>query len=300
MKIMCLCLCFFLVMNVAYASEKVVAVVNEEVITSKELKDFLDLLKVRLSLEYNDEADLLRAYNRQKQEALENLIEDRLIIQEAKAEKIEIPQERIDQKLEEFTSRFMSQQHFEETLRNQGLSFDSLRQKITEQLLIRGIIDEKVKARIEISPSDITNYYRTHREEFTLPDCIDYRFLKFVQKTRAYQVYEELTKAEDVGQALDEYSQILIKGTLTKGETRPEVEHLFNLEEGQFSAPLEIDDEYYIFIVDRKKPQSFCSIAEVQDKVWNIVYQDKYIEKLSLWIESLKEKAVIKKLNHSQ
>lgn len=299
MKITYLCLCLLLAVNVAIAQEKVVAVVNKEVITSKELKDFLDLLRLRLSLVYENEADLAREYNKQKEEALENLIEDRLIIQEAKAEKIEIPQERIDKKLEEFASRFTSRQHFEETLRSQGLSFGSLREKIREQLLIRQIIDEKVRSHIEISPSDITDYYKTHQEEFKRSDCIDYHLLKFAQKTRAYEVYDELRKAEDIEEILNKYSNILIKGTLAKDETRLEIEELFNLDEGQFSQPVEIDDEFYIFIVDRKRPGSFCSIAEVQDKVWNFVYQEKYIKKLSEWIESLKKKAMIKRFNYS-
>ncbi|HEC68789.1 MAG TPA: hypothetical protein ENI31_00660 [Candidatus Omnitrophica bacterium] len=277
------------------ASNRIVAVVNKEIITEQELKNYINLLKLRLSLVYKESSpEFSREFKKEKEKALEKLIEDRLIIQEAKRENLAVPDKFIERKLKEFISSFKDEDEFMASLRERGLNLASLKEKIKEQFLIQALLDKEVKDKIEVKPYEVTQYYRAHLEEFNLSPSIEYKALKFSSQLIAFQVFQEL-KREGVEKILKEYSQNLIEGKLSKKEARAELKELFELKEGEISSPLQIEGEFMIFIINKKNPSQTPSLEEVKEKIWEKLYQEKFQKKLNLWLNSLKEKALIKR-----
>jgi len=71
-----------------FCGDKIVAVVNNKVITEKEVSDYLEMVRLRLSLEYKDKDKFNRTFAKEKKTALDGLIEDRLVVEEARKMKI--------------------------------------------------------------------------------------------------------------------------------------------------------------------------------------------------------------------
>ena len=65
------------------AKDKIVAVVNKEVITQKDLTDFMNFMRLQLSREFSGEV-LEKKLSSLETDLLDRLIEDRLVLQEAK------------------------------------------------------------------------------------------------------------------------------------------------------------------------------------------------------------------------
>jgi len=165
--------------------------------------------------------------------------------------------------------------------------------KIKRQLLIREFINRKVRPTIEIKPSEITNYYRTHQEQFRHPKEIEYESLKFESKVSAEDALAEIKK-EGFAKAKQDYPQQFLNGSINMRQCRSELLPLFSLKEGDCSDIIEVGDSYFIFYVKKVRPERLISLKEAQTTIWEIIYQDKFAHKLDGLIEELKKKAVIK------
>jgi hypothetical protein len=95
-------LCVFVSFTL-YAEEvsKIIAKVNNQVITSKDLNDFYKILAYRL---LSDETDISLDDENFKKEVLDKLIEDKLILDQAKKEKLEVPAAWVEAKLNEMVA----------------------------------------------------------------------------------------------------------------------------------------------------------------------------------------------------
>lgn len=287
---------FILISSSLFSADKIIAVLNNEVITEKEIRDYLNMLQFTLQDQYQGE-ELLREYRKEKEKALDVLIEQKLIIQEAKRKKIEIPQEWIDKKLDTLISGFKNHISFEEYLADRGLTIDKIKQIIKNQLLVRQIINEEVSSHIKIFPSEVTSYYKEHFSEFYQPQEISYIALKFKSKYQVYQVYEEVRSSSHPEEVFEKYKDKSISGKINKEGARDELKGLFRLNKGAITEPIKIDEAFYIFRILEKKPQKIIPLSEVKETIWRKIYKEKFNKRLKEWINSLKEKAYIKIVN---
>ncbi len=276
----------------AETADKILAVVNKHVITQVDMRNYLEGLHFRLSQQYRG-SQLDKVYKKEAKSALADLIGDILIVEEAEKEKIDIPQEMVEARFLQFRKSFSSPDEFDAYLRQTGTSISDIKKKIKRQLLIREFINRKVRPTIEIKPSEITNYYRTHQEQFRHPKEIEYESLKFESKVSAENALAEIKK-EGFAKAKQDYPQQFLNGSINMRQCRSELLPLFSLKEGDCSDIIEVGDSYFIFYVKKVRPERLISLKEAQTTIWEIIYQDKFAHKLDGLIEELKKKAVIK------
>src|SRR3989338_6027090 len=138
--------------------DRVVAVVNDEAITQSELDIILRPLYEEYRRHYEG-SELLKAVAEARQRILSQLIEDRLVYQEAKLREVEVEPTRIDQDLEQFQAQFENQEIYEQALQEQGISETELRERLKRQAMIRYLHDSEIRSKIVISPTDLQNYY---------------------------------------------------------------------------------------------------------------------------------------------
>lgn len=283
-----------------FCEDKIVAVANNKVITEKEVSDYLEMVKLRLSLEYKDKDEFNKAFAKEKKTALDSLIEDRLVVEEARKMKIQVPPELINKRLGEFISRFKYKEDFENSLIKRGLSISALKKKIEDKILMRQVINSEVKSKVEVSPYEVTNFYSSHKKYFMSPKGVRYKAFKFLQKTKAFQVYRELKKAKDAGIIADKYKDFLMEGVLYQDKVRSEFKGILLLKRGEVSEPIGLGGEFYVFLIEEDIPAKQRSLDEVKTAIWDALYQDKFNKALSKWLDGLKSKAVIKKIPSSK
>ena len=90
---------------------KVVAVVNDEVITQQDIDQLLSVLYAQYSQEYKDD-ELLRKMEEVKKDILNQIIEDKLVLSRAKELGIKVTDAEIDERLDYIKKSFPTEKEF--------------------------------------------------------------------------------------------------------------------------------------------------------------------------------------------
>lgn len=144
-----------------YAQEvnKIIAKVNNYIITTKDLDDFCKMLAYRLADQENEISPNDENF---RSEALGKLIEDKLIAAQAQKEKIEVPTPWVEGRLGEMIASYPTRPEFEASLVERGLTMTILKERIREQFMARQVIDKYVRQYVTISPSEVHQIGRAH------------------------------------------------------------------------------------------------------------------------------------------
>jgi peptidyl-prolyl cis-trans isomerase C len=88
-----------------------------------------------------------------KKRVLDQMVDDRLLVQEAKKKNIHVSQLEIDDGVKKVRSRFQTEEEFKGELQKSGKNYDEFRKHIQEQLMTIKLVDQEVKAKTP-PPSD--------------------------------------------------------------------------------------------------------------------------------------------------
>jgi parvulin-like peptidyl-prolyl isomerase len=280
----------------SHAQDKIIAIINNTVITSKELSDFLSFMRLQLASErqYSPQEldDKLQSI---KQDLLEKLIEDKLILQEARKNSVLVEESLIKARMLQIKKRYKSDEEFQRSLAIQGLTEADIEEKIREQALMYNIIEQKVKSQITISPSEITDFYYANIEDFKFPEERDLKYVKTTDKNVAQEIENSVNKGQELTSAAEEH--VLEINTLkvsSKEELKIQLkEAVFKLAKGEISKSILIDGYYYLFKLLEITPARQQNLSEVQDTIYRFLFEKKMQEKLTSWLEELKKNSYI-------
>ena len=276
----------------AYCEEitRIVAKVNNQVITSKDLHDYTKMVIYRLAgvSGQGQEPD----FKKTAQESLDRLIEDRLVLDKAISEAIPVHEAQIDAKLEQMMSFYPSREAFEQSLIENGLTLPMIRERIKEQYLLQQAIEMYVKSQVSVLPWEINEYYEAHRSEFRTPTS----YVVWITKADDPKVVSGLKKVISRGgieAAKEEYPDILTKIKVFEGEMRPEIEsQIKKIREGRYDI-VEIDGKKFVYM-EKKLPPRNLTLEESKGVIYNFLKEAKFREEFKKWLDELKEEAVIK------
>ena len=279
-----------------FAQEKIVAVVNNEVITQKDVDDFLNFARMQLSSQIKEDKEVEKKIEAMRQDILNRLIEDRLILQEAKRYDIKIDQERINGRLREMKDRYGSNWRFQELLRRQGITEADLEKRIREQYLMLAIVDDKIKSNISVNPSEVTEFYENNSADFKAPEEREVELVSIKEEKEAKRFFSQLNKGYNFQELAVKYHVLVNKIIVSEaGQLNKYIEAvILRLKPGQYSPPIKFQGNYYIFRLIKIIPPRQMSLNEVQDRVYTFLYNKKMQEKMSAWLDELKKKTYIK------
>lgn len=282
-----------------FAQDKIIAIVNNEIITQKDLNDFINFMRVQLSTEY-DGKQLESRIQSMKLDLLDKLIEDRLILQEAKKINIKINPDRIKARLNEIKKHYGSDSEFQISLAKQGLVQADIEQKISEQLLMYSVIDMEVRSKIVIKPIEVTDFYQENIKQFISPEQREFESVTIDNESLADEVYDNLKMGQDFQEVANKHSLSINKfDCASDGRLREDIEQaLFKMDIGKVSRPLRIENNYYIFKLNNIIPPRQQTLSEVQDLVHAMLFNNRMQEALMKWLDGLREHSYIKILQN--
>lgn len=284
-----------LTITATYAQDKIIAVVNCDVITQKDLDDYTNFMRMQLSQDYSGKL-LDEKIESMRSEFLNKLIEDRLILQEAKKNNVIIDTNMVKARIEEIKKSYSSDADFQEALTQQGLVLADLQERLEDQMMMIGIIDKEVRDKLRVSPVEVTEFYQAQEKEFQVPEQWEFSTLSFEDDTLTRKIPGELKKGATLEDLEKKYSLSLNKLNAEKnGQLRKEIAvNVFKLKPGEFSEPIKVEDKYFIFRLDKIIPPQQLSLSEVKDKVHALVMNAKMEKAIADWLARLKEQAYIK------
>lgn len=269
--------------------DKIVAIVNEDVITDEELNVFLKITSMDEEPEVKDK-DLQEL----KKALLDRMIEDRLILQEAKRLQLKPDEKIIEDRIRDIKQKAGNERAFEQALKAEGVSLNELREKLKNQILVYLVIEREIKNKVTVSPKEVTDFFNLHQSEFVVPEAAVVDSIFVDTKEDLEKVEQELGEGKDFNVVAGKYSKKSNIGEARRGQLKKELEDfIFGLNIGQCSMPFSVDDGFYIFLVKEQRLPSNRELDEVKDKITARLEQEKMEKLLKEWVESLKEKAYI-------
>lgn len=282
-----------------HAGDKVVAVVNNEIITQKDLNDFLNFIRMQYSQQLKGKA-LEEKVGAMRLDLLQRLIEDRIMLQQAKTDKMTIQPPRIKDRIDEIKKRYPSEAEFERDLSKQGLVLADLEKKMREQMLMYNIVEQKVRSKVVVWPEEITDFYNQNKRQFLKPEERVLTVISFDDENAAKTVSYQLRSGKKLEELAARYTFTIDKLSALQGQQlRAEIEDtVFKLGINEVSNPVKIEDKYYIFRLDNILGSQQLSLNESQDKIQAYLFEKKLQEALTKWLDELKKQSYIKILEN--
>ncbi len=288
--------------------DRVIAVVNDDVITWSELYKMMDN-EASEQLKSMPEEERLKIFKANEPVFLEKLIDFRLQLQEAKRIGINVSQEEIKEAIENIKSKYsMTDKMLEENLRKEGISMDEYRKILSEQILVNQYLNRKIRNKIVVTDEEIKKYIDENKETLTQNETYKIKqiFLKkpdndFEQKNiedKAMQIIERIKNGEDFSKLAKEFSEdasaqqggelgIVNKKVLAKEF----VDAISKINIGEVTQPFWTDKGLHIIKLDaRTLPSNPDEMKEIIGKQLN---EQKFFEKYRSLIKDLREKARI-------
>ena len=293
--------------------DRVVAVVNDEVITQAELDAFLRPLYDEYSQQYSGE-ELVKIVQEARQKLLNQLIEDKIVYQEAVKQEIVVSGEDLEKELQEFKKRMAKPDELELMLEKEGMTMKELREKLRKQSMVRQLHDREIRAKVVVSPLEVENFYKENPDKFVVKERVKVRSLTvkksqeartkgipdegakikmaaFQQKLRDGQDFEKMiqSSSEDSHAKQNGLGEWIERGGMI--ESVDEV--IFKTPVGQFTGIVETPVGYHLFKIEEKEAAKTRTLEETRDQITSYLFQQKSNARFRDWMQELKRTAYI-------
>jgi len=288
------------------------AVVNDRVITVSDVRALIQ--PVERQLEATFEGDRLE---QKKQDAYDEgrraLIERALILEEFKAQKGQLPDRLVDERLDELIrERFGGDRAaFLQALSDERMTIEEYRGQIREQLIIGLLRRQEVMDRIKVSPTDVQRRYQENLDRYRVPPKVRLRMIALnkgaspedreVKRSQALHIRERLLGGEDfaaVARAESEGSKAASGGDwgwVDPTILRPELaEVLESIPVGEVSDVVETEEEFYLLKIEGRQNESVVPFEDVQEDLTRELRNSAGEQLYADWISRLENKHFIK------
>ena len=287
--------------------ERILAVVNDEIITDHDL----DLVTAPVVAQFKtlytgDELDVrIRAA---RQEFLNKLIEDKLILSEAKRKQVIVKDSEVDEMMTEVRSKFPDREQFLKALDDQGLTEKRLWNRFRDQNMTQKFVNFEVRSKVSVSPGEISAYYKAHETDFKQGERLKLRQILVREGSRseaeAKAFTENLVSQLEAGKSFEELAKTYSEGTEAKaggdmgwverGQLLGEIdEKIFSVGVGEVTPPIKSALGYHLFKVVEKEQSAVRPLADARNEIQDEIFKEKVKMKLDAWIAGLRKNAYI-------
>jgi peptidyl-prolyl cis-trans isomerase SurA len=288
--------------------DRVVAVVNKEVITWSELYKMMEYDATEQVKKMKDE-ERAKIFKENEALFLERLIDLKLQIQEARNIGLDVTPDEAKEAIENIKKKYsLTDKTLEESLKKDGLTIDDYKKRISEQILVSNILNQKIRSKIVVSEADISKYIEANRAHFNENESFRLRQIFFRKpkedadrkalEDKASLIMQRLQAGEDFSSLAKEYSEDPSAkiggdmGNIKKDILAKEfIDVLSSMKTGDFSKPFWTDSGLHIIKLDEKV--SVKTQNEIRETVKGELLEEQFVEKYKSWIKSLREKARI-------
>lgn len=290
--------------------DRVIVVVNEEVITQREFERMLDPVEQSLIHAGLEGVELEEELEQAREMVLDQLINAKLAVSLARRRNIEIDTDELEDRIDGIRSYYPSEDVFLRSLNEKGTNLTEFRKQIEEQMLAQELVQREISSRIVVTPGEVRDIYEKNKDQFLSPKRVRV-FALTLRKLPGADLEQRKAEISEIRSGLEDFpesfKELIEKhsdgpfsseggdmGFLVEGQTVPEInEAVFGLEEGNFSDVVETQMGYHIFqVVEVEEPREL-SFNEVRDYIEDRIRMNKFREELVDWLEEERADAYI-------
>jgi peptidyl-prolyl cis-trans isomerase SurA len=283
--------------------DRIVAEVNDEIITMSELDQMAKLVQPQSGLNpQSKEAQAL------KREMLEALIDRKLAKAEAKKRGLTISDKDLDQAMEDFkrNNRIPDDTTLNRALAQKGMTLPELRQQISDQILQERLVMLAVGAqKKEVPETEVRQFYESNFQKGGNQVHLQVINLPFppgatmAQKEEVQKKAESALKDYRLGTPLAQLQQkhvlnVQDLGYINQADLNPQLNQILDkLRPGEV-APLQNPEGFQIFILAGKRYGQPPPYDEVAPQIRRLLSRQVMEKQFYEWVKTLREKAHIK------
>jgi peptidyl-prolyl cis-trans isomerase SurA len=299
--------------------DKVVAVVNGEVITSIELEQAVQGIVTKLR-QTTSPTKLTEALAKAREATLNEMIEGMLIVQKARELEIKVTTEDIDNSIKKIAAdNGLTLAQLYKELTKSNVNEEEYRRKLGNQILRSKLLNYEVGSRIVISEEKIRQYYDTVYTKQEVADGYHIIQMGFTWGTpqssssnkegarqRAENIRKMVKEGQDFRELTRSFSDLPSRkdgGDLGffKEDEMADYMHkiIIDLQPGQISEIVETPESFQFFLLLARNIGGKAEIAPfelVSDEIRGKLGQEELQKSYQNWMKELREQALIKKL----
>ena len=301
--------------------DKIVAVVNDDIITLSELEDETTDIYKTLADKKSSE-NLLAAMDEARELALNQMIDRTLMEQKAKQFNLSVSEKEIDSAFERMKSNMsLNSSQFRQKLKKSGMSEEQYRNKLRDNILQSKIVSVDVRSKIIITDEMVLEYYdqhytsRVNQGDFYLLQmgfswdksaATEIKESKAKTLNLAKRIHNLVEGGQDFKTLAKKFSDLPSAsdggdiGVFTLDEMAPAMQSAVkDLQPDELSSIVELQSGYQFFKLLSGEGEAIVvtsSLESSKDEIRDKLYAEKMQEAYKLWVIQLKESAYIQKL----
>jgi peptidyl-prolyl cis-trans isomerase SurA len=291
--------------------DRVVARVNNEIVTQKQYDQQLADVRTQLARDYAG-PELDAKVKEQSKNLLRDMIDQDLLVEKAKDDDINVDTDVI-KKLDEIrqSSKLDSLEELQKEVEKQGQVWEDFKDQIQRQLLMQEVIGREVGSQVNqsVSHQDARKYFQAHQEEFSSPggvhlaeilissdkhkpDELEKRAQDALAEIKAGQKWQEVVKKySDDDDSAKEGGDV---GFFKDGTLNPTIAAATaKLDTGETSDLVKTRFGYQIFKVLERRSPGIPKFEEVETRVMNTIYDQKMQGALRKYLVELRSQSYV-------
>ena len=292
--------------------DRIIAVVNEEVITLSDINNAFAQYKRSVEASYRGQ-ELEQVLAEARRVILSRLIDDILMEQEAKKTGILVREEEVIGAINNILAqRNSSMEDLLKSIAKEGMEIDVYKKGIRSQIMKMKLIRRDLKSKLMVGDEEIGDYYRRHRADYEGKEAVRIRQLLVLSPRNASgetmvrlradtasllkrlndgEPFEKLAAMYSQGPAASSGGDM---GFIEKGSMLPEVEQTaFKLGINDVSDVIESPVGFHIIKVVDKRGAGLKPLEAVRGEIQARIEDEKMEKKYDEWMDDLRKKSHI-------
>lgn len=304
-------------MAAAKVLDRIVAVVNEDIILLSELNDRMAPYIQRIRQQGFDQDKQREMIYKVREDILSRLVDEKLTDQEIKRNDIQVDDAQIDNTIERIkAANYFTDEDLRRFLEQEGMTMEQYRNQIKEQILRTRLVNYEVKSKIVVTEEDIRDYYDGHPELYG--GKLHYRLRNILLRVPEYSTTTEKQAIReridtvrgrieagesfaDLARSVSQGPAAASGGDIGEFETSalsPQIQAaLEGLTPGQTTAVLDTDLGFQLFYVEAINRDEGRPFDSVKEEIHQTLYKADVDKKFLSWLEELRSRSHIKIIN---
>jgi foldase protein PrsA len=230
---------------------------------------------------------------------LNQLIEEKLIIMEAKRIGIQVTESELENRVKAIRDDY-PENGFAKILIDNYIDYQEWKDSLCQKILVEKMTRLAVADRVAVSEDEIEAYYREYSEQFTQAEELHLRQIVLEDNKKANELRQRIIQGEDFQELARKYSRAPEAktggdlGWVAKGVLLRELEkEAFSLKPGAISRVVESPFGFHILKLEEKRDSRNLPLDEVSKNIERQIQEIKTEEVYRQWINMLWERASI-------
>ena len=291
--------------------DRVVAKVNNEIITLSTVKSKVDLILSRRDLSIP--VGVKQTEKQLMQQSLDSIIDEKLQAQEGKKKGLIVKEETIEKAMADiYEKNNITASQFELMLLKEGHDLASYKKIIHDQILSSRVVQMELQGSSRSSNDDTLKHYNVNKKKYWVPSKVMISQIMFIKDkdglksdvklkiTKAREILGLLRSGSDFSDLAKKYSEDISGplggriGIVERGTTLPRFEEIaFNLKLNEVSDVFQTENGVHIIRCDDVISGHFKKYIEVKSEIKRLLDFEKQDENYTDWMKELRESAFI-------